>query len=118
MEIRFIQSVGGIDFNYLANEKIKGKFVWYNVADFEAVNYIDNEIAIAKNVDEYTTAKANHVALHAQRKSASEIAETLRDLDSLKAELERKKEALRKMNAEAKALDIRIKTAEATIVPR
>ncbi len=117
MEVRFIQSIGGIGFNYLPFEKQKGKFVWYNIEDFEAVNYIDGGIAIAKNEEEYTAAKANHAAIQAQRKRNAEIAETLRDLDSLKAELEKKKEALREMNAEAKALDIRIKTAEATITP-
>lgn len=116
MKIRFIQSLGGNSINYLANEKDKsGKYIWYDIPDYEAVRLIDGDIAVYADKTEYENAKSNYEVLEAQRKQAHEISTTLKNLDGLKADLESRKAILKELTAEAKEIELRIKRAEATI---
>lgn len=117
MKIRYIISVGGAQPRQ-ADEKIKGKYVWYDVPEYEAVRLIDADIAIAENNADYEKGKANYSALEAQKKAAQEVKETLKNLDGLKADLESKKESYKLLGAEMKDIDAKIKAAEATITPK
>ena len=117
MKVRYIQSVGGAE-PRPANETHKnGKWVYYDVSDYEAVRLIDAEIAIAENDADYEKAKANYAALEAQKKQQAQIKETLENLKPMKVELDSKKEQYKALGAEIKEMDARIKAAEATIKP-
>lgn len=119
MKIRFIQSLNGNGINYLALEKDKsGKWIWHEIADYEAVRLVDADIAVYAEKAEYEKAKANYSALEAQKKQAHEVSETLKNLGGLKAEVEKKREAYKILGAEIKDMDAKIKAAEATVAPK
>lgn len=120
MKIRFLVSLGGVGIEYPALEKDKksGKYVWHDFSDYEAVRFIDAEMAVYENKAEYESAKANYAALSAKKKHDSEISETVKNLSSLKSELKIKKDSYMVLGAEIKDMDAKIKAAEATITPK
>lgn len=118
MKIRYIQSMAGRDTSYQANEKDKsGRFVWYDTDDLTAVRLIDAEIAVAQSEEDYKKAKANQQSMQEKADKRAEIAQTLSNLDGLKAELEADKVTYKELGAKIKDIDAKIKEAEATIKP-
>lgn len=117
MKIRFIVSMGGVGVEYPALEKDKksGAYIWHEFSDYEAVRFIDADMAVYENKAEYEKAKGNYSALETQKKAAIEISETLKNLDGLKVDFENKKEIYKNLGAEIKEMDAKIKAAEATI---
>ena len=119
MKIRYIVSMGGVDRDYPANEKDKsGKYIWYNVADYEAVRLVDADIAVYSEKAEYEKAKSNYAALEAQKKQQHELKETLDNLGNLKNELQDKTKVYKSLGVEIKELDGKIRAAEATVTPK
>ncbi len=113
MKVRYLVSVGGAEPRQ-AEEKIKGKFVYYDVSDYEAVRLIDAEYAVPENEAEYTKAKANQKALDEAKARQHEITETLKNLDVIKGIFESKKKQYSDLGAEIKEMDAKIKQAEAS----
>lgn len=116
MKIRYIKSMAGKDFTYTPNEKDKGgKYVWYEVDDYQAVRLIDAEIAVYQTKDDYTKAKANYATLEAQKLEEAKNREVLENIEAYENEFNVKKEQYKALGAEIKDLDTKIKAAKASV---
>lgn len=81
MKIKFIVSVGGIDYTYQPNEI-------YEIEDLEAVRFIDSGLAEAKNKKDYDAVVEKIELQKEEEKKAQKLSELNATLESLKEEKE------------------------------
>lgn len=81
MKVKFLVSVGGLDYTYQPNET-------YEVEEKEAIRFIDGGLAEAKNKKDYDSAIEKIEALKEEQKQAQKLSELNATLETLKEEKE------------------------------
>lgn len=81
MKVKFLVSVGGLDYTYQPNET-------YEVEEDEAIRFIDGGLAEPKNKKDYDSAIEKIKIQEEEQKQAQKLSELNASLESLKEEKE------------------------------